>query len=618
MLIEACASIHAWLQGDEKNVVAIHCRSGRGRSAVVLSCVLGFLSLQGKSGGPQSPVDWLSHLAQLRGEDEHKLTLPTHRRYLQYFAELLLGSAPSDAISDGSELRGIVLHGFPPLDPVPCVLVSGGTRTLFASITAQQVDDLSDDSCTPQCARRSYSYKGTSGKAATFAVVRGDVVLTVREESRSGQLLCRAGFHVDFAAAAGVLRLPCAALDGAASRLPQHAFIDIMLSPRAAAANVQEGGSLSAAIASLRHAAFEKDGRAARRGMALETPVFALDDEEEEAVVPSSRSTTMATASPPSASTGPVVTTLPRAQAMVSAPVPVPVPLPTMPAQIAQHSIAKPEGHSTHSAAAPASRDAAACAAASSATPALTPSELLSRYAATAASSQAVLPDEPDTGKVASSAIKRVPRPSSASAGAAGRVEPCNNKPANQSGGAVGCSASQTGGAMGFASSPEQNSVPVFASEACTLDCSERLGAARVEKVAPALAPEAVSEPAPDAAPEPAPETQTEAELDSELETGLAPPIATEWEVEGGRLPLLPVAADGAGCGNSEAPNDDKSSDAERHEERTLEARTQALEDQIASELLDLGIDDAIPGDPNIHSIADADELDAEFEKLLG
>ena len=41
-------------------------------------------------------------------------------------------------------------------------------------------------------------------------LVHGDVVLTVREESRSGQLLCRAGFHADFAAAAGVLRLPCA------------------------------------------------------------------------------------------------------------------------------------------------------------------------------------------------------------------------------------------------------------------------------------------------------------------------------------------------------------------------------------------------------------------------
>ena len=53
----------------------------------MLACVAAFLAVRGEHDGPRSPVDWLSHLAHLRQVDEKKLTLPTHRRYLQYFAE---------------------------------------------------------------------------------------------------------------------------------------------------------------------------------------------------------------------------------------------------------------------------------------------------------------------------------------------------------------------------------------------------------------------------------------------------------------------------------------------------------------------------------------------------
>ncbi len=74
MLVEACTSIHAWLKADAANHVAVHCRAGRGRSAVVLSCVAAFLAVRGEHGGPTSPVDWLSHLAQLRGQNEQALT----------------------------------------------------------------------------------------------------------------------------------------------------------------------------------------------------------------------------------------------------------------------------------------------------------------------------------------------------------------------------------------------------------------------------------------------------------------------------------------------------------------------------------------------------------------
>ena len=40
MLVEACASIHSWLAADRANVVAVHCKTGKGRSATLLCCAL--------------------------------------------------------------------------------------------------------------------------------------------------------------------------------------------------------------------------------------------------------------------------------------------------------------------------------------------------------------------------------------------------------------------------------------------------------------------------------------------------------------------------------------------------------------------------------------------------
>ena len=92
MLVEACASIDAWLRADGANVVAVHCRTGRGRSAVLLCCLLAWRAAR---GARHSPLDCLSVLAQLRGEDENVLTLPSHRRYLHYFGGVLGGSRPA-------------------------------------------------------------------------------------------------------------------------------------------------------------------------------------------------------------------------------------------------------------------------------------------------------------------------------------------------------------------------------------------------------------------------------------------------------------------------------------------------------------------------------------------
>lgn len=134
MLQEACASIHSWLAADPSHVVAVHCKTGRGRSALLLCCALaqhaaraGATSATG--GRPCSPLHWLSRLAALRRADENHLTLPSHRRYLFYFERLLRGEPAGPPLY----FRSVVLHDFPALAAMPHITLSGQGRVLFSS-----------------------------------------------------------------------------------------------------------------------------------------------------------------------------------------------------------------------------------------------------------------------------------------------------------------------------------------------------------------------------------------------------------------------------------------------------------------------------------------------------
>ena len=217
MLMEACASIHNWLKADNANVVAIHCRSGRGRSAVLLSCVLAWRAAHGGDGST-NPLEWLSHLSQLRGEDESTITLPSHRRYLHYVAEILGGLRPS---SCGRLLQTVVLHCLPEMPTPPDVELHAGTELLYRSDSSKVLVLPPTASQPPDV--RSYMYEQAEDSQL---VLREDVVLSVREAFGEKRLLFRAAFHPDLTPSlrlqltqlvprrGNLLRLPADALDG--------------------------------------------------------------------------------------------------------------------------------------------------------------------------------------------------------------------------------------------------------------------------------------------------------------------------------------------------------------------------------------------------------------------
>ena len=61
LLFKICMSVESWLDADEKNVAVLHCLTGKGRTAALMSCILTWI------GEFSSPLDALQYVAERRG-----------------------------------------------------------------------------------------------------------------------------------------------------------------------------------------------------------------------------------------------------------------------------------------------------------------------------------------------------------------------------------------------------------------------------------------------------------------------------------------------------------------------------------------------------------------------
>ena len=105
MLFKICASLESWLEADADNVAAVHCLTGRGRTSAVLACALAWLG-----AFDSNPLEALRHVAARRRDDVERLTIPSQRRYVSYFANVLDGCAPR---SEPLVLRRAIMHTIP-------------------------------------------------------------------------------------------------------------------------------------------------------------------------------------------------------------------------------------------------------------------------------------------------------------------------------------------------------------------------------------------------------------------------------------------------------------------------------------------------------------------------
>ena len=234
MLVKICTTLESWLDADHENVAAVHCLTGRGRTSVVVACALAWLG-----EFEANPIVALKHVAERRKDDVERLTIPSQRRYVGYFANILDGCAPRH---EPLILKRAIMHTIPNFGSAE----APGCRPYLQFFRDGKLAH------TASWQGSENTWAAPSEGSLVFpvdVVVHGDLLVRCRhvDDRERRTSMFRAALHVGFAPT-GVLRLTRDQLDGACGddRFDGDFFIDLIFEP-ASGAQVQ---ALSAGVAS--------------------------------------------------------------------------------------------------------------------------------------------------------------------------------------------------------------------------------------------------------------------------------------------------------------------------------------------------------------------------------
>jgi tensin len=219
----------------------VHCLTGKGRTAALTACILTWI------GEFSSPIEALQYVSDRKCIPVDYLTIPSQRRYVQYFSNMLDGVKPR---SEPLLLRRIILNTIPVFgdnteEGLGCCpylqLFKCGRLIGTAAPTVQSDAPTSEGSNAVGSGSNSKRMqlkwiKSTEGSISLSVDValQGDILLRFRHADPNGARVSmfRAAFHTGYVPC-GVLRLTKAQLDGACSdaRFDDEFFIDLIFAP---------------------------------------------------------------------------------------------------------------------------------------------------------------------------------------------------------------------------------------------------------------------------------------------------------------------------------------------------------------------------------------------------
>eukprot|EP01083_Nonionella_stella_P007289 21089_1 len=249
LLMKILLGIESWLKADERNVAVMHCLTGRGRTSTVMAA---FLCWMGEAGF-STPNKALEYMAQCKKLDLETLTIPSQRRYVSYFTNMLDGIRPSQPplllkrilMSEAPKFEKYHLTKSDDIDDVskneddqregqlgcaPYLQIFKGGKLVFTTAASKAFNQGPDD--LPFC----FPSEGS----ITFpveTVLQGDILIRCRHLTRKGQRVSmfRAAMHTGYIPPK-VMRLRKSDIDGACNdkRYGKDFFIDLVFEECAA------------------------------------------------------------------------------------------------------------------------------------------------------------------------------------------------------------------------------------------------------------------------------------------------------------------------------------------------------------------------------------------------
>jgi hypothetical protein len=87
--IRFCEDAHAWIQADPANIIAVHCKAGKGRTGCMIGCYLQHCGMF------TDYLEALTFYGKARVSNGKGVTIPSQARYVGYYGQVMRGAVPT-------------------------------------------------------------------------------------------------------------------------------------------------------------------------------------------------------------------------------------------------------------------------------------------------------------------------------------------------------------------------------------------------------------------------------------------------------------------------------------------------------------------------------------------